>query len=126
MLSYSYFLIKEIVMSKNVEQMFADLLNDEAAAAGAADLTKLIENLENRKKRDAALVSASAQHTKDIAALQAEVAALKNRPAPKCKSITDFTMKDWGEVLAVTVGGALLGYGVAKGMNYMLSDSEQA
>jgi translation initiation factor 2 gamma subunit (eIF-2gamma) len=122
MLSYSYFLIKEIVMSKNVEQMFADLLNDEAAAASTADLAKLIEN---RKKRDAALVSASAQHTKDIAALQAEVAALK-KGSPKNDSIFDMSMQDWGEILLMGVGGALLGYGVAKGMNYMLSDSEQA
>ena len=110
-------------MSVNVEQLFAELLNETSSAANTADLAKLVAD---RKKRDAAMVKASEQHSKDIAALQKEVAALKNRPAPECKSITDFTMMDWGEVLAVTVGGALLGYGVAKGMNYMLSDSEQA
>ena len=110
-----------IVMSKNVEQLFADLLNETNSAASTADLAKLVAD---RKKRDAAMVKASEQHSKDIAELQKEVAALKNRPAPKCKSITDFSMKDWGEVLAVTVGGALVGYGVAVGMNYLLSDSE--
>ena len=108
-------------MSKNVEQLFADLLNESTSAANTADLAKLVAD---RKKRDAAMVKASEQHGKDIAALQKEVAALKNRPASKCKSISDFSMKDWGEVLAVTVGGALVGYGVAIGMNYLLSDSD--
>lgn len=110
-------------MSKNVEQMLAELLNESTSAANTADLAKLVAD---RKKRDAAMVKASEQHSKDIAQLQKEVSALKNRPASKCKSIADFSMKDWGEVLAVTVGGALVGYGVAVGMNYLLSDNEQA
>ena len=109
-------------MSKNVEQLFADLLNETSSAANTADLAKLVAD---RKKRDAAMVKASEQHGKDIAALQKEVAALKKKPSG-VKSIADFSMKDWGEIGLVCVGGALLGYGVAKGMNYLLSDSEQA
>ena len=108
-------------MNANVEQLFAELLSETSSAANTADLAKLVAD---RKKRDAAMVKASKQHSKDIAELQKEVAALKNRPASKCKSIADFSMKDWGEVLAVTVGGALVGYGVAVGVNYLLSDSD--
>lgn len=107
-------------MSKNVEQLFADLLNETSSAANTADLAKLVAD---RKKRDAAMVKASEQHGKDIAALQKEVAALKKKPSG-VKSIADFSMKDWGEVLVVTVGGALVGYGVAIGMNYLLSDND--
>ena len=109
-------------MSKNVEQLFADLLNETNSAASTADLAKLVAD---RKKRDAAMVKASEQHSKDIAELQKEVAALKKKPSG-VKSIADFSMKDWGEFGLVCVGGALIGYGVAVGMNYLLSDSEQA
>lgn len=107
-------------MSKNVEQLFADLLNETSSAANTADLAKMVAD---RKKRDVAMVAASAQHTKDIAALQADVAALKKKPSG-VKSIADFSMKDWGEVGLMCVGGALIGYGVAIGMNYLLSDND--
>ena len=107
-------------MSKNVEQLFADLLNESTSAANKADLAKLVAD---RKKRDAAMVKASEQHGKDIAALQKEVAALK-KGSGQTGSIFDMSMQDWGEVLLMGVGGALLGYGVAKGMNYLLSDND--
>lgn len=112
-------------MIKELDVLFANLLSDDAVTE-MPNGQAMAELIEHRKKRDAAMVKASEQHSKDIAQLQKEVSALKNRPASKCKSIADFSMKDWGEVLAVTVGGALVGYGVAVGMNYLLSDNEQA